>query len=85
MTISNDVKFLRKQAKENMKIHLEERLPFEFESCMKGMNNVLKMAGALNYSKAESQYSTTTNEIRPHIGPKTQTLKVLRLTIQIII
>lgn len=52
-TIWGDVRALRIQAKENMRIHLEERLPMEFETCMRGINQVLKMsmqiAGALNY------------------------------------
>ncbi len=42
-TISRDVQFLRVQAKESMKEHLDERLPLEFNHCIQGINQVLKM------------------------------------------
>ncbi len=43
-TISTDMKFLRQRAKESMKEHLEERLPMEFNTCMKGLNEVLRIS-----------------------------------------
>jgi len=42
--ISNDVLQLRQQAKEMVKEHLEHRLPMEFNICMKGLNEVLRLA-----------------------------------------
>lgn len=43
-TISTDMKFLRQRAKESMTEHLEERLPMEFNICMKGLNEVLRIS-----------------------------------------
>lgn len=43
-TISNDVSYLREKARDNLKTHLEERLPVEYENCMAGINQVLKMS-----------------------------------------
>ena len=43
-TISNDVSYLREKACDNLKTHLEERLPIEYENCMAGINQVLKMS-----------------------------------------
>jgi hypothetical protein len=33
-TISLDVSYLRKQAKERIRTHLEDRLPLAFETCL---------------------------------------------------
>jgi predicted transcriptional regulator len=46
-TINNDVKYLREQARNNLETHLNDRLPGEFENCMAGINQVLKMAWEL--------------------------------------
>jgi hypothetical protein len=43
-TISNDVIYLREQARQNMQTHLQDRLPEEYENCMAGINQVLKMS-----------------------------------------
>lgn len=43
-TISLDMKFLRQQAKESMKEHLEHKLPLEFTHCIQGINEVLRMS-----------------------------------------
>jgi DNA-binding CsgD family transcriptional regulator len=43
-TISNDVGYLKEKACDNLKNHLEDRLPSEYENCMAGINQVLKMS-----------------------------------------
>lgn len=43
-TVSNDVICLREQARLNMQTHLQDRLPEEYENCMAGINQVLKMS-----------------------------------------
>lgn len=42
--ISRDVQFLREQARQNMQTHLQDGLPEEYENCMAGINQVLKMS-----------------------------------------
>jgi DNA-binding CsgD family transcriptional regulator len=39
-TISRDFTTLRQQAKDNIKLYLEERLPFEYEKCLASFNTI---------------------------------------------
>jgi hypothetical protein len=43
-TIHSDFVFLREQARENFKTHIQDKLPSEYERCITGMNQVLKMS-----------------------------------------
>lgn len=43
-TVYRDIDYLREQARDNMQIHLQDRLPGEYENCMAGINQVLKMS-----------------------------------------
>jgi DNA-binding transcriptional regulator LsrR (DeoR family) len=43
-TVSRDIQFLNRQAQENLRIHVERRIPFEIEKCYMGLNLVLKKA-----------------------------------------
>lgn len=43
-TIHKDFVFLREQTRENFKTHIQERLPSEYERCLTGMNQVLKIS-----------------------------------------
>jgi hypothetical protein len=43
-TVSRDIQFLNKQAQENLRIHVERRIPFEIEKCYIGLNIVLRKA-----------------------------------------
>jgi hypothetical protein len=42
-TVDRDLVYLRKQAQENLKLHIQERLPEQYQKCMIGLNQVLKM------------------------------------------
>ena len=43
-TINRDAIFLRQQAQENLKIHVQQKLPEEYQRCLIGMNQVLKLS-----------------------------------------
>jgi DNA-binding Lrp family transcriptional regulator len=43
-TVSRDIQFLNRQAKENLRFHVERRMPFEIEKCYTGLNLVLRKA-----------------------------------------
>ena len=43
-TIHSDFVFLREQARESFNTHIQDRLPSEYERCITGMNQVLKMS-----------------------------------------
>jgi hypothetical protein len=42
-TISRDLSYLRQQANENLKTHIQDKLPEEYQNCMTGINQVLKI------------------------------------------
>ncbi len=43
-TVSRDIQFLNRQAQENLRFHVERRIPFEIEKCYIGLNIVLRKA-----------------------------------------
>jgi hypothetical protein len=43
-TISRDVQYLRSKAKEDIELHINEKLPEEYQRCLTGINQVLKIA-----------------------------------------
>lgn len=38
--ISRDLAYLRQQARDNLKIHIQDKLPEEYQNCMTGINQV---------------------------------------------
>jgi IS30 family transposase len=43
-TINRDITCLRQQAQENLQKHIQEKLPEEYQRCLTGMNQVLKLS-----------------------------------------
>ena len=41
--ISRDLAYLRQQAQDNLKMHIQNKLPEEYQNCMVGINQVLKI------------------------------------------
>jgi transcriptional regulator len=41
-TINRDITYLRNEAQENLKTHIQDKLPEEYQNCMTGINQVLK-------------------------------------------
>ena len=42
-TINRDMGYLRNEAQENLKTHIQDKLPEEYQNCMVGINQVLKI------------------------------------------
>jgi hypothetical protein len=42
-TINRDMTYLRNEAQENLKTHIQDKLPEEYQNCMTGINQVLKI------------------------------------------
>jgi hypothetical protein len=42
-TITKDIQYLRQRDRENLKSHIQERLPQEYENCLIGINRILKL------------------------------------------
>jgi hypothetical protein len=54
-TISRDIQYLREQARKNLETHINNRLPEEYQSCMTGLKQVLKLSWDIaNKSKNNS-------------------------------
>jgi IS30 family transposase len=43
-TVSRDIQYLRKQAQANLQKHIKQKLPEEYQRCLTGMNQVLKLS-----------------------------------------
>jgi hypothetical protein len=41
--ISRDLAYLRQRAQDNLKMHIQDKLPEEYQNCMTGINQVLKI------------------------------------------
>lgn len=64
-TVSMDISQLRKEARANIETHLQDRLPIEYQQCMAGINQVLKMsweiAGSFDMNDNYDNSSKTTS------------------------
>ena len=55
-TISMDIQFLRREAKENIRRYIDERLPFEFHKCLVGLDTIVcKMSDIANSAESDSR------------------------------
>jgi hypothetical protein len=43
-TINNDISYLKEQAKYNIRRYIDEKLPYEYERCVIGLNEIIKEA-----------------------------------------
>jgi hypothetical protein len=58
--ISIDIQFLKEQARENLRTHLQEKLPFEHSRALTGLNDLLRRANEIldNTKDPKLQLST---------------------------
>jgi len=66
-TVSRDILFLREQARDNLSTHINIELPEEYQICMAGLKQVLKLSWDIadkskNYNNDNSQTSTMTDD-----------------------
>jgi hypothetical protein len=57
-TVNKDLSYLRQLAQENLKTHIQQKLPEEYQRCLTGMNQVLKLSWQIannNTSKQNGQ------------------------------
>jgi IS30 family transposase len=53
-TVHRDLAFLRKQAQENLKTHIQERLSEQYQKCINGLNHVLRIGWNIVNSDSSS-------------------------------
>jgi hypothetical protein len=80
-TINRDAIFLRQQAQENLKIHVQQKLPEEYQRCLTGMNQVLKLSWQIanNNSKQNGQDHNDNNNNTLTTGDERTRLQALSL------
>jgi hypothetical protein len=59
-TVHRDVAYLNKQAQDNLKIHVQEHLPEQYQKCINGLNQVLK----IGWNMVNSDSSTAANRLQ---------------------
>jgi IS30 family transposase len=66
-TVSRDIQCIRREAQENLKSHIQQRPPEEYERCLTGLNQVLRLSWDIadrtkNASNDNGQTITTTDD-----------------------
>jgi NADH/NAD ratio-sensing transcriptional regulator Rex len=57
-TLNRDITYLRRQARQNLKKHIQDKLPEEYQNCMVGINQVLKICWEIvNKSRNMDNYN----------------------------
>ena len=54
-TINRDINYLRTMAKENIKEHIEERLPYEYEQCLQGITQIIQQAWTISENAGDEE------------------------------
>jgi DNA-binding transcriptional regulator LsrR (DeoR family) len=57
-TISCDISYLRKESREQIQTHLQERIPMEYNQCLSGVDEILKYAWVIASSTNKSDEKT---------------------------
>jgi predicted transcriptional regulator len=61
-TVSRDIQYLRQQAQENLHKHIQQKLPEEYQHCLSGMNQVLKLSWQIANNITSRQYGQDHND-----------------------
>jgi hypothetical protein len=59
-TVNRDLTYLSTQAQDNLKTHVQQRLPEQYQKCMNGLNQILK----IGWSILNSDSSTVDHRLR---------------------
>lgn len=64
-TINTDIQFLRKEAKENIRKYIDDRLPFEYHKCLVGLDTIIcKMSDIVNNKDCGSRDALQASSIK---------------------
>lgn len=53
-TVNRDLSYLSQQAQDNLKTHIQQKLPEQYQKCMTGLNQVLKVGWDIVHSDSSS-------------------------------
>ncbi len=63
-TVNRDIAYLREEARGNMKTHLQDRLPHEYENCLAGINLVLQKSWEIANRGSDSSKNIVDDKTR---------------------
>jgi hypothetical protein len=69
-TVSRDVQYLRQNAQANLQKHIQQKLPEEYQRCLTGMNQVLKLSWQIANNNTPKQNDQDHND-NDNINTKT--------------
>ena len=75
--VSRDIAYLKQKAHENLKTHIQDKLPEEYQNCMTGINQVLKICWEI-VTKSRNVNNDDGNQTITMVDNKT-TLQALAL------
>jgi hypothetical protein len=82
-TVNKDLSHLREQAQQNLQKHIQQKLPEEYQRCLTGMNQVLKLSWQIannnNNGKQNSQDYNDSNSNTLTTGDDRTRLQALSL------
>jgi hypothetical protein len=78
-TINRDSIYLRQQAHENLKTHIQQKLPEEYQRCLTGMNQALKLSWQIANDNRLSSQEHNENSNTLTTGDDRTRLQVLSL------
>ena len=79
-TVSRDIQYLRHQAQQNLQKHIQQKLPEEYQRCLTGMNQVLKLSWQIaNNNKQNGQDHNDNNNNTLTTGDERTRLQALSL------
>jgi hypothetical protein len=61
-TVNKDLSYLRQLAQENLKTHIQQKLPEEYHRCLTGMNQVLKLSWQIANNNTPKQNGQDHND-----------------------
>jgi hypothetical protein len=80
-TVNRDIGYLRGQARQNLQKHIQDKLPEEFQRCLTGMNQVLKLSWQIanNNNINQNSHGQSDNGNTVTIGDDRTRLQALSL------
>jgi hypothetical protein len=80
-TVNKDLQYLRQQAHENLQRHIQHTLPEEYQNCMAGMKQVLRLSWQIanNGKQKDREYNDNNSSNTLTTGDDRMTLQALSL------
>lgn len=78
-TVSRDTQYLKQQAQDSLKSHIQDKLPQEYHRCLTGINQVLKLSWQIANNTRQNGQNLNDNSNAVTIGDNRTRLQALSL------